>query len=429
MDIKRPDLKRKKFHRQVLYGGVILAALIAGGVALSALEPVAPKVARNNLWTGTVQWGDFALSVPANGQLVAGNLWSVDTAVGGRVERVLVKPGAQVDKDTVLVELSNPGLIQQMHEAEWALEASLADLNALEAKLERDETIADAETKMVEIELNGLLSDVETDRELAERGVISRRQYRITKEKSEQLIVQLESLKQRAKALRKSNRALLNAQAARNEQAKRLLQRYQEQVKGLRLTAGINGELTEVNVQEGQQLVLGANVARVAKMDELIAELAVGEFQIRDVQLGQTVIVDTRKGEISGEIIRIDPKVSNGYVTVEVRFTENLPEGSRLDTSIEGKIVTDIVNDALYVDRPAFAAPFAVTSVFRIDNKNSAHRVPVKFGRISADYAEILPDGATDGSSVLEDGIREGDVIILSDDSGDWREVQRLQLN
>lgn len=415
MDIKRPNLQRKKRNRQMLYGGAVMAALIVGGVAVSALEPAAPKVEKASLWTGIVQRGEFVRDVRARGRLVSSELRSIAAATDGRVERVLVKPGAQVDSDTVIVELSNPGLIQLMQEAGWALEAAEAELKSLQAELGRKMLEAEGDVALVEIELRGVASDVEADRELAEKGVISRRQYRNSKGKAEQLSIRLELYKERLDRLSQSIEAQLAAQHARVEQARRLHQRRQEQVYDLRIRAGIPGVLTQVAVEEGQQLVLGAKVARVAKPDELIAELVVNEVQARDIQMGQNVIVDTRNGTVSGQVTRIDPAVRNGTVQVDVELTGNLPLGARPDLSVEGTIEIERIPNTLFVNRPGFGNAFTESSLFRIENNQYAHRVPVRFGRVSVQHIEITKN------------LIEGDEVVLSE-TDDWREFQRLRL-
>jgi len=183
----------------------------------------------------------------------------------------------------------------------------------------------------------------------------------------------------------------------------------------LRIRAGIPGVLTQVTVEEGQQLVLGAKVARVAKPDELIAELVVNEVQARDIQMGQHVIVDTRNGEVSGQVTRIDPAVRNGTVQVDVELTGELPLGARPDLSVEGTIEIERIPNTLFVSRPGFGNAFTESSLFRIENNQYAHRVPVRFGRVSVQHIEITKN------------LTEGDEVVLSE-TDDWREFQRLRL-
>src|SRR5690606_37466362 len=108
--------------------------------------------------------------------------------------------------------------------------------------------------------------------------------------------------------------AQLAAQRARFDQVKNAYERRLEQVESLQVRSGIGGVLTELQVEEGQRVALGADIARVARPDDLQAELQIPETQARDVQVGQLVRVDTRNGVVEGSVVRIDPAVRNGTV-------------------------------------------------------------------------------------------------------------------
>lgn len=444
MDIKRTDHKRRKTKSQVLYGGVILAALIAGGVAVSSLEPAPPKVKREGLTTGHVHRGEFVRSVYARGTLVPTGHRLISAASDGSVEEVRVKPGAQVDNDTVIVELSNPGLTQQAQEAGWAAEAAEAELQSLKAELERTVLEAEGVVAQLRSDLEGVQLQASAEKELAAKGVIPMITARQTQLRTEQLGTRLRLEEERQMRLKDSIQAQLVAQQARVEQAKRLYERRLEQVKELHIKANVNDDETqkgsadvaatpsvyvvqEVFVEQGQQLVLGAKVARVARQDKLIAELAVSESQAGEIHIGQKVLLDICRNDadpackVPGKVIRIDPAVREGKVWVDVEPTAQLPAGARSDLSIEGDIEIESIADALYVEKPKGKAG-DVVSLFRVDrNGKEAFRVPVTFGRSSRDFVEVLVSGK-------EGELQEGDEVILREDDT-WRTDQQLRLH
>ena len=65
--------------------------------------------------------------------------------------------------------------------------------------------------------------------------------------------------------------------------------------------------------------------------------LRIAETQAKDVQIGQVVSVDTRNGVIAGRVVRIDPAVENGTVTVDVALEGELPRGARPDLTVDGR--------------------------------------------------------------------------------------------
>jgi len=415
MDIHRPELKRQKRRRQWLYGGLIAAAVLLTGIGVSRLEPAVPKVPRSSVWVDQVRHGEFIREVRGPGTLVPKEIRWIPAASAGRVERLLVKPGARVEAETVLVELSNPELMQQEEEARWAADAAAAEFRSLEAELDRQLLDARAGLAAVHADYESARLQAEAEEELAQKGIVSKLQFRQDELRAEQLKIRLPLEEQRIARLESSIEAQLAAQRAAVEQAKRLHARRSQQVTDLQIKAGIAGVLQQVSVEEGQQVELGANVARVARPDELIAELRIAETQARDIQLDQPVSVDTRNGVVPGYVIRIDPAVINGTVQVDVELTGELPPGARPDLSVDGTIELERLQDVTYVGRPAYGQPDSTVSLLRLDSDGQARRVQVGLGRASVNLIEIRT------------GLNPGDQVILSDTSA-WDEYDRIRL-
>ena len=126
--------------------------------------------------------------------------------------------------------------------------------------------------------------------------------------------------------------ARLAAQQSDVDQIRALMRLKQRQVDELHVRAGLAGVLQIVPVEVGQQVAPGTNLARVANPSRLKAELKIAETQAKDIQIGQTVSIDTRNGLVDGTVQRIDPSVQNGTVTVDVTLDGALPNGARART-------------------------------------------------------------------------------------------------
>ena len=98
-----------------------------------------------------------------------------------------------------------------------------------------------------------------------------------------------------------------------------------------------------------------------------MAELKIAETQARDVQFGEPASIDTHNGIISGTVMRVDPGVQNGTVTVDVKLTGELPKGARPDLSVDGTIDLERLDNVLYVGRPAFGQENSTISLFKLD--------------------------------------------------------------
>lgn len=416
MDISRPDLKQKKRRRQFVYVGAGILTLIAIAFGLSAIEPAAPKVARAQVWIDAVKRGEMKREVRGPGTLVPKEVRWIAAETAARVDRFLVKPGALVSADTVIMELSNPEVMDQLLAARSEVTAAEADHAALRMSLESQVLDQRANMAGIEADYESARLQAEAEDELNQKGIISDINFRRSELTAERLKVRLDIEQERIAKFKDTMAAQLAAGRARIEQLRNTLALRERQADSLKLKAGIDGVLQQVPVEVGQQVAPGTNLARVARPDVLIAELRVAETQAKDVVIGQKVAVDTRNGIVEGLVARIDPAVLNGTVQVDVDLVGALPAGARPDLSIDGTIEIERLADVLYVGRPAYGQPESDTTLFRLDAKSGiATRVPVKLGRASVTVIEVSR------------GLAEGDQVVLSD-TAQWDKYDRLKL-
>jgi HlyD family secretion protein len=419
MDVKRPARKNRRRVKLAAYavGGVLAVALITYG--LSRLPRAMPSVARSTVWTDTVKRGEMIRQVHGLGTLVPEEIRQIAAPVEGRVEQKFVKPGEEVSAGTVLVELSNPTLQQQTVDYQYQIKSAEADLNNLRSRLESDRMSQQAATAQVQSEYSQAKIQLDTDEQLAKEGLVPTLTLRISRVRVQQLANRLEIEQKRVASAKASADAQVAAQGARIEQLRAQLRLNQEQVASLQVRAGTNGVLQEVTVEVGQQITPGTNIARVADPTSLKAALQIPETQIKDVALGQTALIDTRGGgTVSGRVQRIDPAARNGTFTVDVRLEGPMPQGARVDLSVDGMIELERLENVLYVNRPTTGGGAQATvSLFRLEpDGQTAVRVPVKLGRASVSTVEVV------------EGLKEGDTVILSD-TQQWDNVNSLRLN
>ena len=416
MDIPRPERKRQKRIRQAAIAGGVLLVLVLVTVGLARLEPAAPSVPRASVWIDTVQEGEMLRQVRGPGTLVPRNIRWIGAQTDGRVEVVVVRPGAIVEAGTVLVEMSNPELMEKTDEARYTLEAAEAELAEMELELAGEllDQKAALAVARAEYESARLRADAET--KMTEEGIVPAIQSRQSQLLAEQLKIRMEIEQERLSQFAESMRAQVSAREARVASVRNAYERRLEDVESLRVRAGFAGVLQEMLVEEGQRLALGANIARVARPDDLQAELRVPETQARDVQIGQVVSVDTRNGLVEGKVVRIDPAVQAGTVLVDVELVGKLPRGARPDLSVDGTIEIERLPQVVYTGRPAYGQPNTTIGLFKLVEDGYAVRVPVELGRTSVSAVEIVQ------------GLTPGDQVILSDTSA-WDDHDRIRLN
>jgi HlyD family secretion protein len=423
MDVPIPAaVRRRRQMRRWWIIGALIVTLVPVTAWLSRLQPAAPSVDKSGLLMDLVKRGEMLRQVRGNGTLVPEDIRWIPTENAGRVERILVWPGARVKPDTVLVELSNPEVEQAAFDIEWQLKGAEAELANLRVQMNTDALTERKEVATAEADYSNAKLDYDVENELAKAGIAPAVTLAQAKTKAEELGKLLDLERERLEAMPGAAKAQIEVQDAKVSQLRAQLELKRHQQAALKVCAGMDGVLQRLGdmtnpLQEGQQLAAGAPIARVANMAKLKAAIKIAETQAKDVQGDQPAEIDTRNGVIAGHVIRIDPAVENGTVTVDIALDDPLPKGARPDLSVDGTIEIERLENVLYVGRPVQAQADSQSGLFKVvDSGNGAVRVPVKLGHTSVSTVEIIS------------GLQVGDQIILSDMS-QWDAHDRLRLN
>lgn len=416
MDIQRVGAARKRRIRLAIYAAIAVAVIAVVSVGLARLKPAPPGVDSSTLWPGTVERGGMDVTVRGLGTLVPEQIQWISAVTDGRVERRFLLPGVRVTPDTALLQLTNPQLQQETNDAEWSYKAAQADLASLKSTLNNEvlnerSTLTNLKAEYAQAKLQSGV-----DEKLAAKGIASQLTAQLSQAKAEGLASQVAIEQKRVDTMASSVTTQLAAQQAKVEQDQALYQLKKSQLDALMVRAGYTGILTDIPVEVGQQVQAGTTLAKVVDPTKLKAQLQIAETQAKDVQIGQTASIDTHNGIIPGKVVRIDPAVVNGTVTVDVALDGKLPEGARPDLSVDGTILISHLANVLYVGRPAFGQPYSTVGLFKeVDGGKQAVRVQVKLGEASVNQVQILQ------------GLNAGDTVILSDMSR-WDNFDRIRL-
>lgn len=414
MDITRP--RRSGSVGRAAYAAAAL--VVAGGASfgIARLKPAAPTIEAATLWPDTVRRGPLVRQVRGLGTLVPEDLRWVSAPSQGRVERVHVRPGTAVTPDTVLLELANPQLEQEVQDARLKLQAAEAALANLRIQLQSDTLERRAAVAAIENDYQKARMQADMNDALAARQLVSELVRRQSQLDAEQLAVRRQLAGEQLATRADAGSAQLAVQQSAVDQARAMANLKARQLDDLRVRAGINGVLQTVAVDVGQQIAPGANLARVANPGRLKAEIKIAETQARDILVGQQASIDTRNGVVPGHVVRIDPSVQSGTRTVDVGLDAPLPRGAVPDLSVDGTIELERLEEVLFIGRPAFGQEHSQVSLFRVDPDGAfASRVTVMLGRSSVSAIEVL------------EGLAPGERVILSDMSA-WDGVDRIRL-
>lgn len=401
MDKPRTN-KPKKKGPWYIAGAIVGAALITLG--LSRLKPAPPSVDKAAVWTDTVRRGEMVRAVRGPGTLVPVNIQLIPAVTAGRVEEIFLRPGASVKPGTELLRLSNPDVELQLLEAERQLNQAQAQLVSLRATLQTQRLAQEASVATIQSQYNDAARQQKVNDQLIEKGLIDRNTYEQQKDQFEELQKRLGIEQKRLEVQANSIDAQIEGQQAQVKQITEIVRARKEQLASMDVTSPTEGVLQQLDLQPGEWVNSGTLLARVVQPGQLKAVLRIPETQAKDVVIGQKAKIDTRNGIAPGHVVRIDPAALQGTVGVDVAFDGPLPAGARPDLSVDGTIEIDRLPNVLYVSRPGYGSAGSTIGVFKLEpGGKEAVRVNVKLGQASVNLVEI------------ENGLKEGDVILLND--------------
>ncbi len=417
VDIARsPSVAKKKKIKRAAMATSALIVIILITIGVSRLKPAAPSVDRAAVWVDTVKRGPMLRLVRGSGTLVPLDIRWINTTTQGRVERILLRPGATVMPTTVILELSNPELEQSVMDAKLAHASALANYTNRKTELERALLDQQSQLANIETQYNNSKLNLEAQEELLKDGLVSELSVKQIRSATADLKNRLAIAQKQFEMTQAGITSQLAPQQAEVDQRRAQYELRVRQLEDLKVKAGMSGVLSQVPVEVGQQVGPGTNLARVADPTKLKAEVRIAETQTKDIRLGQLAEVDTRNGVIPGRVIRIDPTATGGTVGVDISLEGDLPPGARPDLSVDGTITLEKLPDVIKVGRPAFGQENSSVFLFKLDGNGEANKVQVKLGRTSVNEIEIL------------EGLQPGDQVILSDMSA-HDAYDRIRLN
>jgi HlyD family secretion protein len=416
--VRDPSVKRNKKIRRVLYGLLLIAAVAGISVGLSKLKPAAPSVDAATVVSDTVKRGDMTVTRRGLGTLVPEEIVWIPALTSGRVEKRMVQPGTIVTPDTVIFELSNQELQQQLRDVEAQLKSAEAAYINRKTDLESQLLTQRAQAATIESNYQQARLEAEANETLAKEGLVSDLVLKRLRSSAAELATRNELEKKRIAMAVEAMATQLAVSQSALDQSRTLYELRKKQIADLRVRAGMHGVLQELSVQIGQQVAPGTNLARVSDPTRLKAEVRIAETQAKDIQEGQAAEIDTRNGIIPGRVRRVDPSVQNGTRLVEVQLLGELPKGAVPDLNVDGTIIIDKLTNVLYVQRPTFGQNGSTIKLFKYEpDGKHAESVTVQLGQ----------DAVT--TIVIKSGLQVGDKVIVSDMSQVGDNVNRIRLN
>lgn len=410
---------RNRKIRRVIYAVLVIGGIVGVTLGVSKMKPAAPTVERATTIIDTVKRGPMVRNVRGLGTLVPEDIVWITSTTKGRIDKRLVQPGSIVRPDTILFEMSDPDIQQQLIDAELQLKSAEAAYINRKTDLETQLLNQRAQAASVQSDLSQAKLQAEANEQLYKDSLVSSIILKTSQTRAAELQTRYELELKRIEMNTEAMKTQLAVSQADLDQRRAVVDLRRKQVADLRVRAGMSGILQLWAVEVGQTVQPGTNLARVSDPSRLKAQVRIAETQAKDIAIGQQAEIDARSGSIiEGRVTRIDPRAENGTVTVDVSLVGALPTFVRPDMSVDGTIILENLADVIKVGRPAFGQPNSTITLFKLE-ADEIHAVATKvtLGRDSVTEIEI------------REGLKPGDKVILSDTSQWSDKGDRIRLN
>jgi multidrug resistance efflux pump len=419
VDIIR-DTKPQKKKKKIIWTSVILGTLAIMTVGIRSLPSAAPSVEAATVWRDTVEQGTMIRQVRGPGTLVPEQMRWITAVTAGRIEQILSLPGTEVAEQDLIMRMSNPDVDMQLLQAQQQLSQAAANLAQLRTNLQTQELQQRGNVATVRTQFLDAKRVYETNQRLFDENpdLVARAELERSKESMEELETRFQIEEDRLAVMAGTSQAQLDAQEEQIRRLEELVAFNRDRLGSMQVRVPVAGVLAPLDIplQEGQWVQSGQQLSRVVVPGRLRAEIRIPQTQAQDVAVGQQALIDTRTDTIQGQVVRIDPAVRNGTVTIDVALPPDLPPSARTDLSVDGNVIIDRLDDVVYVGRPTFGQANAQVSIFRVTPDGEyAERITIRLGASSVNEIEV------------KEGLQPGDVVILSDMS-QWDGFDRVRL-
>ncbi|GHF02776.1 HlyD family secretion protein [Thalassotalea profundi] len=402
MDIIKPKSRYSPYKKVTKISIFIVVSFIAIWQSNIHLNKV--TLAKKDLLIAKVQKGELLVTVDGYGNLVSSKVQLLTSDTRATVAEIILKPGAQIKKGDVIVKLSNPELTQQFNGAEQELALYRANLRQLKLNNKREMLNESSLHTQLFAEYESAKLKREAEARLVEKGIVSQLTFRESELNEKQLEKRLEILLKRIDQLALVHEEAINIQQERINQQQGLVDIAKNKVQNLNIRASLDGVVQKLSVVLGQSLSAGEEIAIIGSTSDLKALIKIPQSKAQTIVLDQKVEIDTRQDKIEGRVVRIDPVVTENTVEIEVAIVQLLPKSARPYQNVDATIITNVLNDVLYVELPSNVKSFTELMLYKLNStRDMAIKNKVKFGIKAGRFIEI------------ESGLGEGEHLIISD--------------
>ncbi|QEC65988.1 HlyD family efflux transporter periplasmic adaptor subunit [Panacibacter ginsenosidivorans] len=350
-----------------------------------------------------VKKGVFQETIPVNGIVLPETTIYLDAVEGGRVEEKYVEDGAVMKKGQPILKLSNTDLQLNLVNQETSVYNLLTQMQisrnaAQQNTVNKLNQMTDAESQLKEAERVYLL-----DKHLYDQKAIGSQEYKKAENDYNYYLQKKKLTEQILKQDSVSNQQQLTQAQQSYEGSQNALAVMREKVGDLIVRAPVDGQLTSLDAEVGQNKNKGERLGQLDVVGGYKVRVDVDEHYISRIYAGLKGHFDFAGKTYELIIKKVYTQVVNGRFQVDMIFTGKVPDGIRRGQTLQILLALSDERQSLLLAKGGFYQQTGGNWIFKVSKDGStAYKVDIQLGNQNPDYYEVLS------------GLEPGDKVVTS---------------
>ncbi len=411
-------IKKKSWTLQrillTLAGSLVLILLVYQ--LLFADKRSSLRIERDKIQIATVERGAFLEFIPQTGTVQPKATFYLDAVEGGIISKINLESGAMVKQGDIILSLTNSNLQLDVANREAQLFEQLNNLRTTRLALEQNSLTLRGQLAEVDYHIQRLKPKMHRSKELLKEQLISQEAYDDLKEELDWNMKrkQLTYASFRQDSLLRL--AQLNQLTASEARLHNNLEMVGEILDKLTVRAPASGQLSIAELQIGQSVNMGQRLGQIDGLDSYKIRLSIDELYLPRISTGQEASFEWNGENRRAIISKVYPTVTNGLFEADLDFVEEAPAGIRRGQSLRLRLELGQASEALLVPSGGFYKDTGGNWIYVLSTDGSkAVRRPVRLGRKNTNYYEVL-EGLEPGEKVITSGydyFGDNEVLVL----------------
>ena len=362
------------------------------------------RAERDKLTISEVQQGSFNDYISLIGTVEPITTIYLDVEEGGKVLEKVIDEGEMVEKGNVIVRLQNNDLNLQILNTESQLAYQSNELRNTLIGMEQQKISNKQQLLSIDYELIRMRRNYEQNKELFDKGFISKEIYLVSKENYELSKQDRELRFERMvqDSIFRENQKIQMNSSLRNMQQN--LAMVHQRLENLNVKAPATGQLGTLNLEIGQQINRGERIGQLHILDNFKVVAQVDEHYIDRVRRELTATFERQDRQFGIEVAKVYPEVRDGRFKVDLHFTGEIPDNLRTGQTYHIRLELGQPVDAILLPRGGFFQSTGGQWVFVLDESgNFATKRNIRIGRQNPLYYEVL-EGLNPDDKVITSG-------------------------